>query len=70
LRAKPSAPHPRRAEAVAINRLIVECAEDIVFSHDERDWIEESVAKQRHCRIEAVTELVATQRIIERRAGQ
>ena len=69
---------PNRTEAVEINRLIVKCAEDIVFSHDERNWIAGFVAKHRHCRIETVTDRIPygtgfmtlpRQRIIERRAA-
>jgi hypothetical protein len=65
-----------RAEAVAINRRIVRCAEDIVFSRDEHDWIKAFVGKHRLCRIEGVTNrkpngtgfiVVASQRIVERR---
>jgi hypothetical protein len=66
-----------RAEILKVNRLIVQCAEDLVFYRDDRDWIEPFVAKHRHYRIEPVTEriphgngflTVARQRIAERRA--
>ena len=63
----------RRSEIVGINRLIVQCAEDLVFYRDDHEWIGDFVAKNRHCRIEAVTDRIpygtgfmniSTQRIV------
>lgn len=45
----------RRSEVVGINRLIVQCAEDLVFYRDNLEWVSAFVAKNRHYRIEAVT---------------
>jgi hypothetical protein len=51
--------HTRRTlkhhEVRNINRLLVQCAEDIIFHRDQRDWIEKFVAKNRHYRIDTVT---------------
>jgi hypothetical protein len=67
-----------RQEAIQINRLIVKCAEDIVFSHDERNWIAGFVAKHRRCRIEAVVDIIPDgpgfmvlprKKIVERRSA-
>lgn len=44
-----------RSEIVGINRLIVRCAEDLVFYRDNHEWISAFVAKNRHYHIEAVT---------------
>jgi hypothetical protein len=66
---------PRRAELVEINRLIVRSAEDVVFYRDDSAWIPSFIAKNRHYRIEAVTDRIpqgtgflniATQRIVRR----
>jgi hypothetical protein len=66
----------RRSEAIGINRLIVRCAENLIFYRDDYEWIGDFVAKNRHYRIEAVTERVpfgtgftdtSTQRIVFRR---
>jgi hypothetical protein len=48
----------RRAKILEINRLIVRCAEDMVFYHDNHEWIGKFVAKNRYYRIEAVTRRV------------
>jgi hypothetical protein len=65
----------KRAEIPDLNRLIVRCAEDLIFYRDDREWIEGFIAKNRRYRIEAVTQtipndtgdlLVSTQRIIAR----
>lgn len=48
----------RRSEIVEINRLIVRCAEDLVFYRDIHKWIGEFVAKNRHYRIDAVTDRI------------
>jgi len=62
-----------RSETININRLIVRCAEDIVFYSHNHDWIANFIAKNRHYRIEAITERiprgtgflnVSTQRIV------
>jgi hypothetical protein len=47
---------PRRAELIEINRLIVRSAEDMVFYRDNLTWVPDFIAKNRHYRIEAVTE--------------
>jgi hypothetical protein len=39
-------------EAVEINRLIVRCAEDIVFYRDDSPWVQRFIAKNRHYRVE------------------
>jgi hypothetical protein len=65
----------KRSEIVSLNRLFVRCAEDLVLYRDQQDWIEGFVAKNRHYRIEPVTQtlprdrgdlVVSTQRIIYR----
>jgi hypothetical protein len=62
----------RRTEILEINRLLVRCAEDLLFYREERDWIKSFVAKNRQYRVDAVTHtlphgsgdlLVSTQRI-------
>jgi Protein of unknown function (DUF4238) len=62
----------KRREVRDINRLIVRCAEDLIFYRDDHDWVEPFVAKNRHYRIETVTQtlsrdtgdlIVSTQRI-------
>ena len=64
---------PRRFELLEINRLIVRSAEDMVFYCNNLPWIPKFIAKNRHYRIEAVTERVplgtgflniATQRVV------
>jgi hypothetical protein len=47
-----------RAAVVEINRLIVQCAEDVVFYRDDRDWISAFVAKYRDYCIETVTDRI------------
>jgi hypothetical protein len=63
----------RRSEIVGINRLIVQCAEDLVFYRDNHEWIGDFVAKNRNYRIEAITDRIpcstgfmniSTQRIV------
>lgn len=55
-----------------VNRLIVQCAEDLVLYRDDRAWIESFVAKNCRYRVEPVTQtlkhdggdlIVATHRI-------
>ena len=67
--------HLTRTEVLNINRLIVRCAEDIVFYRDDREWIKGFVAKNRRFRIEPVTQklrrgtgdlLVSTHRVLAR----
>ena len=62
----------RRTEVTDINRLIVQCAEDLVLYRDDSAWIESFVTKNRRYRVEPVTQtlkhdggdmIVATQRI-------
>lgn len=71
---KASPRHLRRSEVLEMNRLLVRCAEDLVFYREEIDWIKSFVAKNRQYRIEPVTHtlpqphrsgdlLVSTQRI-------
>jgi hypothetical protein len=63
----------KRTEVVGVNRLLVQCAEDLILHRDEEDWIERFVAKNRSYRIQPVTQtlshgtgdlLVSTFRII------
>jgi hypothetical protein len=65
----------RRSEVVEINRLIVQCAEDLIFYRDDHEWIRRFVAKNRYYRVEAVTDRIpygtgfmnmSTQRIVSR----
>jgi hypothetical protein len=65
--------HLKRAEVLEINRLLVRCAEDMIFFRDDRDWIEGFVSKNRRYRIEPVTHklphgtgdlLVSTHRVL------
>jgi hypothetical protein len=64
-----------RAEAVAINELLVRCAEDVVFYRDHHAWVKPFIAKRASFRIETVTRdlptpkgsiLLARQRIVRR----
>lgn len=65
--------HLKRAEVLEINRLLVRCAEDMIFFRDDRNWIEGFVAKNRRYRIETITHklphgsghvLISTHRIL------
>jgi hypothetical protein len=49
---------PPRSKILEINRLIVRCAEDMVFYRDNHEWIGKFVAKNRYYRIEVVTKRV------------
>jgi hypothetical protein len=49
---------PHHAELVEINRLIVRSAEDMVFYSKDLAWIPTFIAKNRHYRVEAVTERI------------
>jgi hypothetical protein len=48
----------RGDEARACNRLIVRCAEELIFYRDNRSWIEAFVAKNRAYKVEAVTDRI------------
>lgn len=48
----------RRGQAISFNRLIVRCAEDLVFYRDQLDWVPKFVARNRHYRIEAATDRI------------
>jgi hypothetical protein len=67
---------PGHSEILELNRLIVRCAEELVFYRDNLPWIESFIRKNRLYRIEAVTSRipyergfmnVATQRVLKRR---
>jgi hypothetical protein len=46
----------RPKEISDLNRLIVQCAEDLVLYRDDRAWVESFVAKNRHYHVEPVTQ--------------
>jgi hypothetical protein len=48
----------RRQEVIDINRCLVRCAEDIIFYRDNSDWVIPFVAKNRHYRVEGVTQRI------------
>jgi Protein of unknown function (DUF4238) len=50
-----------RQEVMKINRLIVRCAEEIVFYRDDSPWVQPFIAKNRKYRIEARTIRITTQ---------
>ncbi len=50
-----------RQEVMKINRLIVRCAEDIVFYRDDYPWVQPFIAKNRYYRVEAITREITTQ---------
>jgi hypothetical protein len=50
----------KRAEVADINRIVVRCAEELVFFRDDRQWIEGFVGNNREYRIEPVTEVIRT----------
>jgi len=65
----------QRPEAVAINRLLVQCAEDIVLYRDDHPWVKPFIAKHSAFGIEVLTQefptlngsvLLARQRIVKR----
>ena len=65
--------HLKRAEVLEINRLLVRCAESLIFYRDDRKWVESFVSKNRRYRIEPVTHklphgtghlLVSTHRVL------
>lgn len=47
-----------RSDVMHINRLIVRCAEEMVFYRDDMPWVERFVANNRRYRIEPVTQKV------------
>jgi hypothetical protein len=49
---------PHHQEVFHINRLLVQCAEDLVMYRDDRGWAENMVTKYRSFRIEPVTEKI------------
>jgi hypothetical protein len=51
-----------RYELVQINRLLVRCAEDVVFYRDDRPWVRPFVEKNRSFHVEAETRTVAAPR--------
>lgn len=44
-----------RKEVAAINRAIVQCAEDAIFYRDNLLWVPKFIARNRHYRIEQIT---------------
>jgi Protein of unknown function (DUF4238) len=50
-----------RHEVMKINRLIVQCAEEVVFYRDDHSWVQPFIAKNRYYRIEATTRKIRTQ---------
>jgi Protein of unknown function (DUF4238) len=67
-----------RRMTIHVNRLIVQCAEDLVFFRDDHEWISRFVAKYRHYRVDSITSRVpqgsgfmthASERIVEKRAA-
>lgn len=48
----------RRDEVRAVNRLVVQCAEETVFYRDSHEWIEKFIEKNRSYRVEAVTDRI------------
>jgi len=49
---------PHHQEVFQINRLLVQCAEDLVMYRDDREWAESMVTKYRSFRIDDVTEKI------------
>lgn len=47
--------HANFKEIAEINQLIARCAEDVVFCRDDLTWVEKFIAKNRHYRIEPIT---------------
>jgi hypothetical protein len=45
-----------RQEVIEINRLIVRCAEETIFYRDESAWVQKFIRKNRHYRIEQITD--------------
>lgn len=72
-RFKSTSRYLKRVEVLEINRLLVRCAEDIIFFRDDQKWIEGFVSKNRRYRIEPLTHkiphgtghlLVSTHRVL------
>lgn len=70
---------PARSEIVELNRIIVRCAEDLIFYRDDHSWVVPFVAKNRHYHVECVADSVKTprgfvnvfsQRVIQRTANR
>jgi hypothetical protein len=64
-----------REELVAVNRLLVQCAEDLVFYRDDHPWVKPFIMKYASYRVETHTEelrtpdgalLISRQRIVDR----
>jgi len=49
----------KRQELLSINRLIVQCAEDLILYRDDQDWIDGFVAKNRYYRVELVNQALS-----------
>ena len=49
-----------RAEVKALNRRIVQCAENLVFYKNDAKWVPDFIAKHRHHRIETITDKLPT----------
>lgn len=49
----------KRPEVLQINRLLVRCAEELVFFRDDLDWIEGFIMKNCHYRIKSVTKKIS-----------
>lgn len=49
-----------RAEAVKLNRLIVQCAEELVLYRDDAPWVHQFVEKYRRYRVEPFTQKLPT----------
>jgi hypothetical protein len=69
---------PKRSEIIDINRLIIRCAEDMVFYRDDLPWVHQFINKNRHYRIDAVIARlphgtgfmnISRQRIVSHRFG-
>jgi hypothetical protein len=46
----------KRKEVTDLNRLIVQCAEDLVLYRDDQPWVESFVTKNRRYRVEPITQ--------------
>jgi hypothetical protein len=64
----------KRADVLTINRLLVRCAEDLIFFRDDQEWVKSFVSKNRRYHIEPVTHklphgtgyaLASTHRVLE-----
>lgn len=51
-----------RTECAKINRLIVQCAEDLVFYRDDHAWIDGFVSKNRNFWVETIVERIPSER--------